>query len=105
MPEKPYAATDFVLTEEAAQKLVGQYGRYKTTYVDGKLFFNFNGATLLEMVAYSNTEFGFTKSAGSLTFDVDQDGNGTGLEVKLDAAGTRSAKRTEGKPLKQPKKK
>lgn len=92
-PNEPYDQVTIDLEADAAKKLVGKYGGHQVKLVEGNLVFLFNGNTALEMVPHSNTEFGFTKSAGSLTFEVDDDGIGTAVELTLDAAGTRKAKR------------
>lgn len=95
-PPKPKQAYDPVtipLDQDGAEKLVGKYGGHRVDLNDGKLVFFFNGNTPLEMIPHSATEFGFTKTAGRVTFDIDDGGNGTAIELMLDAAGTRKAER------------
>lgn len=91
-PAKPYDPVIVELSEADAQKLVGKYGGTQVSYRDGKLFTGFAGAQL-EMVPHSKTEFGFKKSAGSVVFQVDQNGKGVSMEMKLDAAGSRKGDR------------
>jgi len=85
LPEIPYQQSEIVLDDETAAKLLGKYGKHEIKLVNGKLNLIFHGNTLLELVPYSATEFGFTKSAGSLTVQTDESGNGTGIELRLDA--------------------
>ena len=92
-PEKKYDPVVVELSEEDAKKLAGKYGGNKVTFKEGKLFFGFAGSQL-EMIPHSKTEFGFKKSAGILTFEVDENGNGKSIQLKLDAVGNpRNAER------------
>jgi hypothetical protein len=94
-PAQAYDPVTVSIDDEAAKKLVGKYGPNQVKQENGKLFFYFMGNTPLEMIPHSNTEFGFVETAGVVTFEVDDNGNGKAIEVKLDAAGTRAHKRVE----------
>ncbi|MEE2640713.1 MAG: family 16 glycoside hydrolase [Planctomycetota bacterium] len=76
------------ISAESATRLVGTYGDLRVSSQGKRLYLHFAGAAL-EMVPVSETEFLFAKSAGKVVFKVDQQGKGTRLELKLDAAGTR----------------
>ncbi|MFT5300546.1 MAG: hypothetical protein ACI87E_003248 [Mariniblastus sp.] len=95
-PEQAYpaAAKDFD-TQSASKKLVGKYGSHEIVVVDENLVLKFNRSTMLEMVPYSPTEFGFVYSAGKVTFQTDESGNVTGMNLNLDAAGSRKLNRSK----------
>jgi hypothetical protein len=95
-PKNPYDPVTIELLEMDARKLVGQYGGTPITYRNGKLFLGFAGSQL-ELVPHSKTQFGFTKSAGSVQFTTNEQGVGKSLEIKLDAAGTREENRKQPK--------
>ncbi|MEL7499666.1 MAG: family 16 glycoside hydrolase [Planctomycetota bacterium] len=82
----------FELTEADKKALVGQYGKLPVTLKNGRLYIKFAGA-LLEMVAHSKTEFSLKKSAGSVTFELDEAGVPTKCTLQLDAAGQRMGER------------
>ncbi|MDG1872361.1 MAG: DUF1080 domain-containing protein [Mariniblastus sp.] len=90
-PEKPYDAQRIELDQAVAKRLVGRYGGHRVEWKNENLVFNFNGNTPMVMVPHSETEFGFTKSAGNIKFDLNEDGIPTGIELNLDAAGKRKA--------------
>jgi len=94
-PAQPYDPIKVELDEAAAKKLVGSYGPHRVEYKNDRLTLFFHGHTALHLVPHSDTEFGLEKSAGSLKFEIDEDGEGTGFELKLDAAGTRKSERTQ----------
>ncbi|MEC9091436.1 MAG: DUF1080 domain-containing protein [Planctomycetota bacterium] len=91
-PPKRSEQTRIQISEAEAKKLAGQYGNIRVTNRGNQLFLNFFGAAL-EMVPQSKSQFLFTKSAGKAIFQVDAEGNGTDLELILDAAGTRKGKK------------
>lgn len=94
LPKKKYDPTTVELSEKSALKLVGKYGGTPVKFKEGKLYLVFAGAEL-ELVPHSETEFGFKKSAGKVVFQVDEEGNGTALEMSLDAAGTRKGQKNK----------
>ena len=92
-PEQQYDEGKMALDKSVAQKLVGKYGGHKVT-LDGDAFvLRFNGNTPLEMVPLAKHKYAFTKTAGVVTFEVDESGNPIGFELSLDAAGTRKSKK------------
>ena len=93
LPEQPYDANKVDLDPSVAEKLAGRYGNHKVELNDGKFILHFSGNNPLVMVPHSKTEYGFTKSAGKVTFELDDAGNATGLVLELDAAGKRKAQR------------
>jgi hypothetical protein len=89
-------ATDSVphkLTQDQADNLIGQYGGHRVIQSGDDLSFVFNGNTPLTLVAKTSAEFEFKETAGALEFEMDEDGNAIGIEIHLDAAGVRKAKR------------
>ena len=92
-PENKYDPIKVELDDEVCQKLVGKYGGHRVEFKNDRLTLFFNGQAALHLIPHSATEFGFEKSAGMVTFAVDEEGNGTTVELKLDAAGTRKADR------------
>ena len=97
LPEKPYQQATTVIDDTMAAKLAGKYGRHEIKLENGKLNLLFQGKRRLELVPYSNTEFGFTKSAGSLTIQTDESGEVIGIELKLDATKSVTAQRSSPK--------
>jgi len=91
---KTEAAVDFELTPADAERLVGQYGGHRIIKSDERLVFMFNGNTPLTMVGLAATKFEFKESAGSLEFEIGDDGKISGMVIRLDAAGVRKANRT-----------
>ena len=83
---------DFELTAEQQAALVGKYGNLPVTERDGKLYIRFAGAPL-EMVPRSATEFSLRKTAGRVTFEMDDQGRPVTCTLELDAAGKRSGQR------------
>lgn len=94
-PEQPYDPETISIEEGVAKNLVGKYGNNRVKYENGRLVFFFNGNTRLEMVPHSKTEFGFVQTAGVVTFEVDEEGKGKMIELKLDASGSRQHKRVD----------
>ena len=92
-PTKKYDPVTIELDQESAQRLVGKYGNHEVKLEEGELYLRFHGNTALKLVPHSATEFGFSKSAGSLVFELDDDGKPTAIQLKLDAVGTRKEKR------------
>ncbi len=86
LPATPYDPVKIDLDQEVAAKLVGKYGAHKVEQKNKKLFLLFHGHSPLEMIPHSAAEYGFKKSAGQVTFTMDDQGNPTGIELKLDAA-------------------
>lgn len=84
----------FELTKADKEKLVGQYGSLPVKLTDGTLTIGFAGAQL-EMVAHSKTDFSLKKSAGSVNFELDDNGNPVKCTLKLDAAGEKSGTRDQ----------
>ena len=80
------------LSDQQLAKLAGKYGGLNVKFNDGKTFIRFAGIDL-EMVPHSETEFSLKKTAGSVTFQLDENGQPTECKLKLDAAGERSGKR------------
>lgn len=72
-------------TEDEIGKFVGKYkGRQEVNLIDGKMYLK----TLdrdMEMVAYVDGTYGLLKSAGSISFTTDDEGNVTALKMKLHA--------------------
>jgi hypothetical protein len=99
-PEQAYDPVKVDLEDGVCKKLVGKYGNHRVEFKNDRLTLFFNGFAALHLIPHSPTEFGLEKSAGMVTFAVDEEGNGTGLELKLDAAGTRKADREQAKPKK-----
>ena len=66
-PVQPYASesNSIVLTDDAKQKLIGQYDGFSIENRDGVLFLN-HLSRLLEMLPVSETRFEFRKSAGNI---------------------------------------
>ena len=97
LPAADYYPQAVELDTEAARKYVGKYGRSRIELRGEQLFLNFNGHAQLEMVPYSATQYGFKKSAGAMSFKLDEDGLPTAIEVQLDATGpkTRVMKRDQ----------
>ena len=81
----------FKLTDEDQDRLIGKYGKIEVKKIDGKLHVIFSRIPL-EMVAHSKTEFSLKKTAGSVTFETDDQGNPVGCVLELDAAGKRGGK-------------
>ena len=94
-PAKPYDPQTVSIDEDVAKKLVGKYGRNRVKFENGKLMFYFMGNTALEMIPHSNTEFGFVETAGVVNFEVDEQGIGRKIDLKLDATGKRQHKRAD----------
>ena len=95
VPQEPYDSKTFVIDEAAASLLVGDYNGHRIAMEDGNLIFRFHGQFPLELVPHSSTEFGFAKSAGTLTIEVDDKGKGKAIEIKLDATRPQKATRKE----------
>jgi len=93
LPETPYDPVKVELDPDVAAKLVGRYGGHNVELKKKKLIFKFHGNAPLEMIPHSTTEYGFKKSAGKMTVKMDDQGNPTSIEVKLDATGTIKADR------------
>lgn len=94
LPESPYDPVKVDLDIELAEKLVGKYGSHTIELKQNKLYFNHHHKSL-EMVPHSATEYGFTKSAGMLTFKLDGEGNPTAIELLLDATRKSELKREQ----------
>lgn len=94
--KKPKAqlAVDFELTHADAERLVGKYGGHRVIKSNQRLVFMFHGNTPLTLVALTATKFEFKESAGTLEFEIGEDGKISGMVVRLDAAGVLKAKRT-----------
>ncbi len=94
-PKKQYPA-EKDLAKQAAEKLVGNFGGHKVTLKDGRLFIQISfRAQPLELVPQKNGKFGFRKTAGELSFELDDKGVAQGIKFRLDAAGERSGKRSK----------
>lgn len=99
-PLEPRATRDasndrdaFDLTDDYKKSLVGKYGNLPVTLKDGKLYIRF--AAPLEMVAHSKTEFSLRKSAGSVKFELDENGKPKTCILNLDAAGEKKGTRED----------
>ncbi len=93
-PEQPYRSesADFELTQEARDKVAGEYDGFRIRERDGKLYMNYLGRRL-ELVPLSETEFQFRLVAGSVELELDDEGNVQAATVSVDAAGKRQGKK------------
>lgn len=72
-------------TADETKKFAGKYkGGQEVSVIDGKLHLKTLGQQM-EMAAYADGTFGLVKSAGTISFTMDDDGNVTALKMKLDA--------------------
>lgn len=72
-------------TADETKKFVGKYkGGQEVSVIDGKMHLKTVGQQM-EMAAYKDGTFGLLKTAGTISFTTDDDGNVTALKMKLDA--------------------
>ena len=91
-PESPYKTATYALTEKDMEAIVGEYQGTRVKKMDDHLALQFAGAWL-QMIPQSATEFAFEKSAGSVQFELDENGRSKSFTLKLDAAGQRKGER------------
>jgi len=78
-------AEDRAFTEEEVKKFAGKYSKNcEVKFMDDKLWLHTLGQDL-EMVAHSDGTFSTKESAGTISFESDDDGNVTSMKFKFDA--------------------
>lgn len=82
-PDFTYPEGEVFSAEEMA-KYVGQYGGEKVSLVDGKLMIRTVNRNM-EMIALGNHQFQLDKSAGTVSFEIGDDGTAKLMKLKLDA--------------------
>ncbi len=82
-------------TEDEVKKFVGKYkGGQEIKVIDGQLWMNILGRDM-EMRAYSDGTFGLLKTAGTISFSMDDEANVTAVELQTDAGKNGNFKRVE----------
>lgn len=92
-------------TEEEMQKFVGKYRRNcEVKSMDGKLWLSTLGQDM-EMVAHTDGTFSTKESAGTISFESDDDGNVTSMRFKFDAGYNGNVKRAAEEEVSEEKSK
>ena len=86
-PTPPKPRPQIELTQTQRQNYVGKFGPVKIEEIDGQLFFTrFRGRTF-PLQVHSTTEMSFEKTAGELTFELDDQGKAISCTGSIDATG------------------
>ena len=92
-PKPPTPRETIELTDQQQANYVGKFGDVTILMKGGKLLAQTKGRTF-GLKFHSPTEFSFERTAGLLTFELDEDGKATVCKVKIDAAGNAGGART-----------
>ena len=85
-PTPPTPRATIELSETQTANYPGIYGKFEVKNVDGKLFLKRSGK-LFGLQVHSTTEMSFEKTAGSLVFQLDEQGRATSAKGSMDAIG------------------
>ncbi len=109
LPKQPYPQTALKLSPEKQKRLIGTYptGNQKEFHIfekEGRVYCKLYGVRM-RMLAVSETEFTFEKTAGKITFQLSENGEVESANLQLDGGGVRTGKKKkEASPKKvQPK--
>ncbi len=100
-PTPPTPRPQMELTATQRKNYVGQFGPVKIEETDGKLFFTRHPRRTFLLQVHSLTEMSFEKTAGELSFKLDDQGEAISCQGSIDATGNFKGARKNTQPANQ----
>ena len=86
-PKTPVSRPEITLTQAQRKNYVGKFGPVKIKEIDSELIFTRHRGRHFRLQAHSLTEMSFEKTAGKLTFKLDEQGKAVSCHGLIDATG------------------